>query len=233
MLAIRNLSAYYGMFQALSAVDLDVPQGEIVSLLGANGAGKSTLLKAIAGLLRTRGGSIHLDGQRIDHLEPHEIVERGVSLVPEGRRIFSSLTVLENLLIGSYPSKARPARKEALETVFNLFPCLKERRNVTGTKLSGGEQQMLAIARALMSRPRLVIFDEISLGLSPAVIKMLYQTVRRINEEGVTILLVEQDLARSLETASRAYILQEGRVSLQGDPAGFTEAEVKRAYFGI
>lgn len=233
MLAIRTLDVFYGMLQALSGISVDVEKGQIVSILGANGAGKSTLLKTIAGLLKAKSGSIHLDGQKIDNLEPHEIVNLGLSLVPEGRKIFSSLTVLENLLIGSYTPKARHNKNEALENVFELFPRLKERSKVMGTHLSGGEQQMLAIGRALMSQPRLIIFDEISLGLSPLVIKMLYQAVKRINQEGVTIILVEQDVKRSLETASLAYILQEGKVSLKGYPKTFTDADVKKAYFGL
>jgi branched-chain amino acid transport system ATP-binding protein len=233
MLAIRHLDVFYGMFQALSGIALDVEKGQIVSILGANGAGKSTLLKTIAGLMKASAGSIELDGERIDRYAPHEIVNLGLSLVPEGRKIFSSLTVLENLLVGSYAAKARQNRKGMLEKVFELFPRLKERSTVMGTHLSGGEQQMLAIGRALMSQPRLIIFDELSLGLSPLVIKMLYQAVKRINQEGVTVILVEQDVKRSLETASKAYILQEGRVSLKGDPKAFTDEAVKKAYFGL
>jgi branched-chain amino acid transport system ATP-binding protein len=233
MLVIRSLDVFYGMFQALSRIELDVPKGQIVSILGANGSGKSTLLKTVSGLLRAKSGSIHFDGQSIDGLEPHEIVNLGLSLVPEGRKIFPSLTVLENLLIGSYTSKARRNRKEVLESVFQLFPRLEERSSVMGTSLSGGEQQMLAIGRALMSQPRLIIFDEISLGLSPLVIKILYQAVKRINQEGVTVILVEQDVKRSLSTASTAYILQEGKVSLKGNPKDFTDEEVKEAYFGL
>lgn len=233
MLEIRNLDVFYGGFQALSGIGLDVEKGQIVSIMGANGAGKSTLLKTAAGLLRARSGSIHFDGIKIDHLESHDIVKLGLSLVPEGRKIFSSLTVLENLFIGSYTSKARNNRKEVLENVFRLFPHLRERIYQMGADLSGGEQQMLAIGRALMSQPHLIIFDEISLGLSPLVIKMLYQTVNRINQEGMTVILVEQDVKRSLKTASLAYILQEGKVSLKGNPKNFTDEEVKRAYFGL
>ena len=233
MLEIRNLVVCYGEFQALSGITLDVERGRIVSILGSNGAGKSTLLETIAGLLKPRSGSIRLNGKTINHLEPHDIVKLGVSLVPQGRQIFSNLTVLNNLLIGSYTCLARNNKKKALENVFNLFPQVQERIHQMGTDLSGGEQQMLAIGRALMSQPRLILFDEISLGLSPLVIKMLYQTVRRINKEGMTVVLVEQDIKRSLKTASLAYILQEGKVSLKGDPKNFTEDEVRRAYFGL
>lgn len=232
MLKVEGLDVFYGMFQALSDVSVEVEKGKIVSILGANGAGKSTLLKTIAGLMAPRSGSILFDGERIDRLEPDEIVNRGISLVPEGRKIFQSLTVMENLLIGSYAPRARQYRRETLESVFNLFPRLKERRATVGTSLSGGEQQMLAIGRALMSRPRLIIFDEISLGLSPLVIKMLYEAVVRINQDGLTVMLVEQDVARSLATASQAYILQEGKVSLEGHPKDLSQEAVRWAYFG-
>jgi len=232
MLKIQGLDVFYGMFQALSNISVEVEKGEIVSILGANGAGKSTLLKTISGLMAPKSGSIYFDGERIDRLEPDEIVNRGISLVPEGRRIFESLSVAENLLIGSYTGRARPHCGETLESIFHLFPRLKERRATMGTSLSGGEQQMLAIGRALMSRPRLIIFDEISLGLSPIVIKVLYEAVTRINRDGVTVILVEQDVTRSLATASQAYILQEGKVSLEGHPKDLSEEEVRRAYFG-
>ncbi len=233
MLVIKNLDVSYGMFRALSGIEMRVEKGRIVSMLGANGAGKTTLLMTIAGLLKAGSGSIYFDGQRIDRLEPHDIVDLGLALVPEGRKIFPSLTVLENLLIGSYASKARPGKKRNLEMIFHLFPRLKERSSVMGTNLSGGEQQMLAIGRALMSHPRLIMFDEISLGLSPLIVKTLYESVKLINQAGVTVVLVEQDVKRSLKTASQAYILQEGRVSLEGDPATFTDDAVKKAYFGL
>jgi branched-chain amino acid transport system ATP-binding protein len=233
MLEIKNLDVYYGGFQALSNIGLEAGNGQIVSILGANGAGKSTLLKTIAGLLRARSGTILFEEKQIDHLEPHDIVKLGLALVPEGRKIFGSLTVLENLLIGSYTARARKRKKENLENVFRLFPHMKERIDQMGTNLSGGEQQMLAIGRALMSQPSLIIFDEISLGLSPLVVKMLYETIKRINQERVTVMLVEQDVKRSLKTAGMAYILQEGKVSLTGNPKAFTEEEVKQAYFGL
>jgi branched-chain amino acid transport system ATP-binding protein len=233
MLEIRDLNFYYGGFQALSNIGLDAGKGQVVSILGSNGAGKSTLLKTIAGLLKASSGSIHFDGKKIDHLESNDIVALGLALVPEGRKIFGSLTVLENLLIGSYTPRARKNNKKILENVLQLFPHLKERIHQMGTNLSGGEQQMLAIGRALMSQPRLIIFDEISLGLSPLVVKMLYETIKRINQEGMTVVLVEQDVKRSLKTADMAYILQEGKVSLKGNPKHFTEEEVRRAYFGL
>jgi branched-chain amino acid transport system ATP-binding protein len=233
ILEVKDLNLYYGGFHALAEITLHVEKDRIVSILGSNGAGKSTLLKAISGLLKPSSGSIHYNGGRIDHLDPHDIVRLGLVLVPEGRKIFSTLTVLENLLIGAYVPEARRAKDEQLENVFELFPRLKERRSQLGSTLSGGEQQMLAIGRALMSRPRLIIFDEISLGLSPVIVQHLYQAVNRIKQKGMVVVLVEQDVKRSLKTADFAYILQEGKISLRGDPRDFTEDEVKKAYFGL
>lgn len=233
MLEVRDLDVYHGKFQALSGVELDVERGQIVSLLGANGAGKSTLLKTISGVLKPAAGTIYFDEQRIDSLEPHDIVGLGMGLVPEGRKIFSALTVCQNLLIGSYTPRARKTRNETLENVFRLFPVLEKRSRQKGTDLSGGEQQMLSIGRALMSQPRFIIFDEISLGLSPLVVRELYKTIKRINQEGMTEVLVEQDVKRSLKVADFAYILQEGRITLKGNPRDFTEEAVKKAYFGV
>ncbi len=233
ILEIQNLEVFYGEFKALTSISLKVAKGQIVSILGANGAGKSTLLKTIAGLLKGREGSIHFDGIRIDHLETHHILESGLALVPEGRKIFSNLTVQENLLMGSFPHRARKARKITLDKIFTLFPRLKERCAQMGTDLSGGEQQMLAIGRALMSQPRLILFDEISLGLSPIVVKVLFRTVQEINREGMTVVMVEQDIKRSLKVAHYAYILQEGKIALEGVPGELSEEDVKRAYFGL
>jgi len=233
MLEVKNLDVYYGGFQALTDISLSVERDQIVSILGSNGAGKSTLLETISGLLKPGSGCIHFNGGKIDHLGPHEIVQLGLALVPEGRKIFSSLTVLENLLIGSYIPVARRTKDEQLQNVYELFPRLQERRDQLGSTLSGGEQQMLAIGRALMSQPRLIIFDEISLGLSPIMVKHLYQTVNRIKQKGMVVVLVEQDVKRSLKTADFAYILQEGKIRLKGNPKDFTEDEVKKAYFGL
>jgi branched-chain amino acid transport system ATP-binding protein len=233
VLEVTDLNVYYGAFRALSDVTLNAERDQIVSVLGSNGAGKSTLLKTISGLLKPSSGSIHFNGGRIDTLDPHEIVKRGLALVPEGRKIFSSLTVLENLLVGSYTPAARETKEEELEHVFELFPRLKERTHQRGSTLSGGEQQMLAIGRALMSQPRLIIFDEISLGLSPVVVQHLYRAVGRIKQRGMLVVLVEQDVKRSLKTADFAYILQEGKISLKGSPKDFTEDEIKKAYFGL
>jgi branched-chain amino acid transport system ATP-binding protein len=233
MLRIENLNVRYGGFQALTDISLSVGREQIASILGSNGAGKSTLLKTISGLLKPASGNIHFNGARIDRLDPHDIVKLGLALVPEGRKIFSSLTVLENLLIGSYTPAARRNKDKQLASVFDLFPRLHERKDQFGSTLSGGEQQMLAIGRALMSQPRLIIFDEISLGLSPLIVKSLYQAVNRIKQQGMLVILVEQDVRRSLRTADLAFILQEGRIRLSGNPKDFTEEEVKKAYFGI
>ncbi len=233
LLEIKDLNVFYGEFHALSGIELEVQKGQIVSLLGANSAGKSTLLKTITGILNPRSGSIIFDGQRIDGLGPHDIVDLGMALVPEGRKIFSNLTVRENLLIGSYTAKARKIRNETFNNVLEIFPALQPRLNNKGTNLSGGEQQMLSIGRALMSRPHFIIFDEISLGLSPLVVKELYKTVKRINREGMTVVLVEQDVKRSLKVADYTYILQEGKVTVKGNPRFFTEEVVQKAYFGL
>jgi branched-chain amino acid transport system ATP-binding protein len=233
VLEIRDLSVFYGSFQALWGVALDVERGQIVSILGSNGAGKSTLLMAISGLLRVASGAIRFEEKRIDGLEPHQIVDLGIALVPEGRKIFLSLTVRENLLIGSFTPRARGSRIDNLEYIYRLFPPLKARASQKGTNLSGGEQQMLAIGRALMSTPRFIVFDEISLGLSPLVVKELYRTVKEINQKGLTTVLVEQDVKRSLKVADYAYILQEGKVMLRGNPRYFSEDVVKKAYFGL
>jgi branched-chain amino acid transport system ATP-binding protein len=233
ILEVKNLDASYGGYQALKDICLTVERDQIVSLLGSNGAGKSTLLNTISGLMKPSSGNVRFNGARIDHLDPHDIVKLGLALVPEGRKIFSTLTVLENLLIGSYTPAARRARDKQLENVFELFPRLKERKNQIGSSLSGGEQQMLAIGRALMSKPRLIMFDEISLGLSPLIVRDLYLAVHRIKEGGMVVVLVEQDVRRSLKTADLAYILQEGRIRLRGNPKDFSEEDVKKAYFGI
>jgi branched-chain amino acid transport system ATP-binding protein len=232
LLKIRDLHVFYGECHALTGIELDVAKGQVVSLLGANSAGKSTLLKTITGILKPSSGSIYFDNRQIDGLETHDIVDMGIALVPEGRKIFSNLTVRENLLIGSYTPRARKFRDETFGNVLNIFPALKGRLRHKGTNLSGGEQQMLSIGRALMSRPHFIIFDEISVGLGPLVVKELYKTVHRINREGMTVVLVEQDVKRSLRVADYTYILQEGKVALKGNPRFFTEELMQKAYFG-
>ncbi len=232
-LKVGGLDVQYKDFQALWNVSFEVRQREIVSVIGANGSGKSTLLNTIAGLLSPSRGSIKFFGERIDGLLPHETVPRGITLVPEGRRVFPRLTVFENLVMGSYIPRTRAGKDEMLKKIYELFPILRARHNQMANTLSGGEQQMLAIGRAMMSEPKLILCDEISLGLAPVVIKDIYKRLGQINREGITIVLVEQDIKRSLKVANRAYIMLEGKVVLEGQPASLTEEQVKKAYFGI
>jgi len=232
-LKVAGLDVHYKDFQALWNVSLEAVEGKIVSVIGANGAGKSTLLSTVSGILYPTGGTIEFFGERIDRLPPHETVSRGLSMVPEGRRIFPRLTVYENLAMGSYTPEARPKRDRVLGKIFELFPVLRARHDQMGNTLSGGEQQMLAIGRALMSEPKLILCDEISLGLAPMIIKGIYRELKRINEQGITIILVEQDIKRSLKAAGYAYILLQGKVVLEGTPSSLDEEGVKKAYFGI
>ncbi|HEX9465489.1 MAG TPA: ABC transporter ATP-binding protein [Alphaproteobacteria bacterium] len=230
MLSVSGLHASYGPIEALHGVDLDVAAGEIVTLIGANGAGKSTLLMTICGKPRAAQGRIVLEGTDITRFHTFEIVRRGLAQVPEGRRIFPRLTVLENLQLGA--SVAAPAHfADDLERVFALFPILRERRTQRGGTLSGGEQQMLAIARALMSRPRLLLLDEPSLGLAPLVVKQIFAVIRAINREGVTVLLVEQNAYHALRLAHRGYVMQNGKIVLSGTGADLlANREVRAAY---
>jgi branched-chain amino acid transport system ATP-binding protein len=231
MLAVRGVATFYGAIQALHGVDLDVARGEIVTLIGANGAGKSTLLMTICGNPRARAGSITLDGEDITGLATHEIVRRGVAQVPEGRRIFPRMSVFENLQMGA--TLADPANfQHDVERVFAMFPRLGERHDQRGGTLSGGEQQMLAIARALMSRPRLLLLDEPSLGLAPLIVRQIFEAIGRIaREEGVTIFLVEQNAFHALRLADRGYVLANGRVRLSGGGRELlANAEVRAAY---
>ena len=232
-LKVSEIDAHYKDFQALWKVSFEVHKGEIVSIIGANGSGKSTLLTLIIGLLAPSRGTIEFFGERIDGLPPHETVPRGIALVPEGRRVFPRLSVYENLVMGSYTPKMRAKKDEMLAKIYELFPILEARRQQMANTLSGGEQQMLAIGRAMMSEPQLILCDEISLGLAPVVIKDIYKRLRQINQDGITIVLVEQDIKRSLKVADRAYIMLEGKVVLEGDPSLLTEEQVKKAYFGI
>jgi len=231
MLAVRGVATFYGAIQALHGVDLEVARGEIVTLIGANGAGKSTLLMTICGNPRARSGSISFDGEDITGLATHEIIRRGVAQVPEGRRIFPRMSVFENLQMGA--TLADPAHfQHDLERVFAMFPRLAERRDQRGGTLSGGEQQMLAIARALMSRPRLLLLDEPSLGLAPLIVRQIFEAIGRIaREEGVTIFLVEQNAFHALRLADRGYVLANGRVRLSGGGRELlANAEVRAAY---
>ncbi len=233
VLQIRNVNIHYGDLQAIWDATMNIEKGQIVSIIGANGAGKSTLLQTITGALTPSTGKIIYKDENINGLAPFQILPLGISLVPEGRRIFPRLTVLENLLIGAYVPKARANHKQILEKIYRLFPILEERTHQLGINLSGGEQQMLAIARSLMSDPEIILFDEISLGLAPTMIKKIYESLKEINLLGKTMVIVEQDLQRSLKTADYTYVMQKGRIVLHGDPANLSEEEVKKAYFGI
>ena len=232
MLEVSDLQVFYGEIHALKGVSLKVEQGEIVALLGNNGAGKTTTLKTISGLLRPRAGMVLLEGQPVHALPPHEIVARGVGHAPEGRKIFNRLTVLENLEMGAYLRSDRDV-PEDVDRVFTLFPRLKERRTQVAGTLSGGEQQMLAIGRALMTHPRILLLDEPSMGLAPILVEQIFQTVEDINRQGTTILLVEQNAAIALSVAHRAYVLETGSIALSGSAAELQEhPEVRRAYLG-
>jgi branched-chain amino acid transport system ATP-binding protein len=233
LLRVQNIEVFYHDFHALWDVSLEVEEALVVSLIGANGAGKSTLLNTIAGVLNPSQGTIEFHGKKINGLRPYQAVAEGISMIPEGRRIFPRLTVLENLEMGCYLPKARQKRNEVLKKIYELFPILEERKNQLSSTLSGGEQQMLAIGRALMSEPRLILFDEISLGLAPFVIKNIYQRVKQINSEGITALLVEQDIQRSLKAAHKVYIMQSGRIRLEGRPGELSQEDIRKAYFGL
>jgi branched-chain amino acid transport system ATP-binding protein len=232
MLEVRDLNVYYGEIHALKGVSFRVGQGEIVALLGNNGAGKTTTLRALSGLLAPRRGDVLLDGASLLGIPAHDIVLRGITHVPEGRRIFNRLTVAENLEMGAYTRSDRGVTED-LERVFTIFPRLKERRAQVAGTLSGGEQQMLAIGRALMAKPRLLLLDEPSMGLAPVLVEQIFETVQTINGQGVTILLVEQNAAMALAIAGRGYVLETGGVVLEGPAAALADnPEVRRAYLG-
>jgi len=232
-LKVDGVNVFYNGFHALWDITLEVDRGQVVSIIGSNGSGKSTLLNTLAGQLTPKTGGISYFGEPIGGRPAHETVARGMALVPEGRRVFPRLTVFENLYMGSYLPKARKNRAHCLDNVYELFPRLKERRDQMANTLSGGEQQMLAIGRALMSEPKVLLCDEISLGLAPVIIKGIYQKLKQANELGLTIVLVEQDITRSLNAADRAYVMLEGKVVFEGKPCDMTEERVKNAYFGI
>jgi branched-chain amino acid transport system ATP-binding protein len=230
LLATHDLKAYYGDFQALFGIDIHVGAGEVVAIIGANGAGKSTLMRAITGLLRGAAEAVIFKGDAIGNLGAHQIAARGISLVPEGRQLFPSLSAEENLIIGGQTGRPGPW---TLDAVFDLFPVLRERRNQPSTSLSGGQQQMVAIGRALMANPDLLLFDEISLGLAPIIIKDIYAVLTQIIGEGMSAVIVEQDIARAISVSDRAYCLQEGRVSLEGPSQSLTREAISEAYFGV
>lgn len=230
LLQTRSVTASYGDAQALFGIDLDMDTGEVVALIGANGAGKSTFLKTITGLLAPRAGEIRLDGERIDRVDAADIVARGIAMVPEGRRLFPSLSVEENLQMGAL---SRRSGAWNLERVYALFPILKEKRTHPSTSLSGGQQQMVAIGRALMSNPRILLCDEISLGLAPVVIREIYAALPSLQQDGMTLLIVEQDVQLAMQVSSRVVCLQEGRVSLVGKSGDLTREQISKAYFGL
>ena len=232
VLRLTDVNSYYGAIHALRGINADVRRGEIVTLIGANGAGKTTSLRTISGLLHPRQGSVELDGADISHVPPHELVTRGIGHAPEGRRIFSRLTIFENLLMGGF-TRSKAENDEQVAHVYELFPRLKERHAQKGGTLSGGEQQMLAIGRALMTRPSVLLLDEPSLGLAPILVQQIFRIIREINERGMTILLVEQNALQALSIANRGYVLQTGEVVLSGDSRDLMVNEtVRKAYLG-
>ena len=234
MLEVCNIDTRYGKIQALWDICLEVNQAEIVALVGSNGAGKTTLVNTISGLLRPTAGSVLFQGEKIDGLPSHEIVSLGISHVPQGGKVFPDMNVRENLEMGSYPMHAWKQKAETFEQVYQLFPRLKERQNQLARTLSGGEHQMLAIGRALMSKPQLCIFDEPSYGLAPLLVKEMFQIIQNLREQGITILLIEQNVHRALEIADRAYVLENGRLSLEGDSDELLQSDhVRKAYLGL
>lgn len=234
LLMVEDLHVHYGSIHAVKGISLQVKKGQIVTLIGANGAGKSTTLKAIMNLVRKSAGKVLFDGTDVSRLPTHEIVKMGIALVPEGRRIFPNLTVHENLMMAAYSRTNRDQIKRDLEFVFHLFPRLEERLKQPGGTLSGGEQQMLALARGLMSRPKLLMLDEPSLGLAPLLVREVFQVIQRIREEGVTVLLIEQNALGALKIADYGYVIETGRIVLEGDGSTLLNNDgVKKAYLGI
>ena len=233
MLEVRGIEVSYGEFLALKGVSFTVKEGELVTIIGANGAGKSTILRAVMGLEKCRKGVILFQGEEMTSNPPHHRAQLGISLVPEGRKIFPDLTVAENLLMGAYTQQDRKAIESGMEEAFGLFPVLKERRNQVGKTLSGGEQQMLAIGRALMSRPRLILMDEISLGLMPIYVEETFKVIKNLHRQGVTILLVEQNARKALSVADRGYVLETGEIVLSDTSQNLAhDPQVKKAYLG-
>jgi len=234
VLEIRNIDVFYGDVQVIWDVAFEVKKGEIVALIGANGAGKSTTLKTISGIVRPKKGEVVFDGAPIHTIEPYKLIEKGLALCPEARRLFVEMTVEENLDMGSLKGEARKQRQKTKELVFELFPRLGERRRQLAGTLSGGEQQMVAIGRGLMSLPKLMMFDEPSLGLSPILVREVFNVIKRIRKEGTTVLIVEQNTKQTLAIADRAYVLETGKITLQGTgPALLNDEHVKKAYLGV
>jgi branched-chain amino acid transport system ATP-binding protein len=234
MLVAKNVSASYGMVQILRNVSFEIKEKEIVSIIGPNGAGKTTLVKTIMGLIHAKEGTISFKGENIEKLAPYEIVKRGLTMIPEGREIFPKMTVEENLLLGAYTIKDKAQIKESKEKAFQIFPVLKKKEKAQAQTLSGGEQQMLVICRSLMCNPQLLILDEPSLGLAPIIVEVVLDTVRKINEEGVTVLLVEQNIHDSLNVANRGYVLEEGQIILEGSSRELlSNSHIKEVYLGL
>ena len=233
MLEIKDLQVYYGMIQAIKGVSFEVNQGEVIALIGANGAGKTTILHTITGLLAPKTGSVMFEGTDITKIPAHKIVSMGMAHVPEGRRVFAELTVLQNLKMGAYTRKDKEEIKETLEMVYKRFPRLEERKNQLAGTLSGGEQQMLAMGRALMSHPKMIVMDEPSMGLSPIYVNEIFQIIKDVSADGVTVLLVEQNAKKALSIADRAYVLETGNIALSGNAADLmNDDSVKKAYLG-
>ena len=234
MLEIRDLRVSYGAAPALSEIDLSIGPGEIVSVVGPNGAGKTTLINALAGLLPIEAGTVHLAGRNVAGEPSHRLCAAGLAVVPESRRLFVDMTVLENLELGSYLPAAKSRRRESLDQVVALFPAVGEKLHVRAGSLSGGQQQMVAIGRALMARPRVLLLDEPSLGLAPAIVLAMFAAIRKINQDGMSILLVEQNVAMAMEIALRSYVLEEGRIVVQGASSELLDRhEIRKAYLGI
>jgi len=230
LLRTQKLSAFYGDFQALFGIDVTVEEGETIAIIGANGAGKTTFLRTVAGALKAAPGMVEFDGRPIGGRTPHEIVQLGIAMVPEGRKLFPSLSVEENILVGGHCGRPGPW---TLERVYGLFPMLRELRHLPAPALSGGQQQMTAVGRALMSNPRLLLCDELSLGLAPVIIRDIYQCLRAIAAEGTTVVIVEQDINRALDASTRFYCFQEGRLAMSAPTANFDRAAITAAYFGL
>ena len=234
MLEVRNIDVFYGDVQVIWNISFDVKQGEVVALIGANGAGKSTTLKTVSGLLKPRKGSVSFNGEDLSAVEAYHRINRGMALCPEARRLFVEMTVEENLDMGSLRGEAKQKRQQTKEMVYTLFPRIKERRNQLAGTLSGGEQQMVAVGRGLMSLPKLLMFDEPSLGLSPILVREIFDVIRKIRQEGTTVLIVEQNVKQTLAIADRAYVLEHGRVSMQGTGKDLlNDPHVKAAYLGL
>lgn len=233
LLSVKDLEVYYGMIQAIKGISFDVNEGEVIALIGANGAGKTTTLHTITGLVTAKHGSISYEGRELTKVPAHKIVSLGMAHVPEGRRIFAELTVLENLKMGAYTRKNPQEMEETLKMVYQKFPRLEERKNQIGGTLSGGEQQMLAIGRALMSKPKIILMDEPSMGLSPLFVTEIFNIIKEISASGTTVLLVEQNAKKALEIADRAYVLETGKIVLSGDATDLmNDDSVKKAYLG-